>query len=147
LGSTRNTSNSGIVELYLKAMRTETNSSKSYEVSTKIILTSFSKFHDSKPFSRMDRDDVIAYLDSFRKSEKIDPLHKWIGTYNRYLTVITRFFRWLNNRKLEPRKRLKPEVVQNIQQLGRREQSIYKPTDLWSREDDLVFLKYCPCTS
>lgn len=62
-------------------MQTETNSSKSYEVSTKIILTSFSKFHDSKPFSRMDRDDVIAYLDSFRKSEKIDPLHKWIGTY------------------------------------------------------------------
>ena len=28
--------------------------------------------------------------------------------------------------------------------LKRREQSIYKPTDLWTVEDDLLFLKYCP---
>jgi integrase/recombinase XerD len=28
--------------------------------------------------------------------------------------------------------------------LKRKEQSIYKPTDLWSQEDDLLFLKYCP---
>jgi integrase/recombinase XerD len=28
--------------------------------------------------------------------------------------------------------------------LKRREQSIYKPTDLWTLEDDLLFLKYCP---
>jgi len=28
--------------------------------------------------------------------------------------------------------------------LKRREQSVYKPTDLWTLEDDLLFLKYCP---
>jgi integrase/recombinase XerD len=86
------------------------------------------------------------YLDSMRKSEQQDLLHKWIETYNRYLSILARFFRWLNNPKLEPKKRPKPNVVQNIQQLRRREQSIYKPTDLWSREDDLLFLKYCPNT-
>jgi hypothetical protein len=28
--------------------------------------------------------------------------------------------------------------------LKRKETSIYKPTDLWTTEDDLLFLKFCP---
>jgi integrase len=28
--------------------------------------------------------------------------------------------------------------------LKRKERSIYKPTDLWTGEDNLLFLKYCP---
>ncbi|MGH9927059.1 MAG: hypothetical protein ACRD5B_16960, partial [Nitrososphaeraceae archaeon] len=40
--------------------------------------------------------------------------------------------------------RPKPEVISNIPKLRRKEQSIYKPTDLWTLEDDLVFLKWCP---
>ena len=28
--------------------------------------------------------------------------------------------------------------------LKRKEQSIYKPDDLWTPEDDQIFLKYCP---
>lgn len=142
-----NSGNTDTINKYLEAMRTEINPSKSYEISTKIILRSFSKFHNNKPFPRINRDNIIEYLTSLRKSEKIDPLHKWIGTYNRYLTVITRFFRWLNTPTLEPKQRPKPEVVHNIQQLRRREQSIYKPTDLWTRQDDLLFLKHCPSIS
>jgi integrase len=34
--------------------------------------------------------------------------------------------------------------MQNISKLKRKEVSIYKPTDLWNAEDDLIFLKYCP---
>jgi integrase len=45
---------------------------------------------------------------------------------------------------LSQKKRPKPETVDNIPQLKRKEQSIYKPTDLWTPEDDLLFLKYCP---
>jgi integrase len=47
---------------------------------------------------------------------------------------------------MAPDKRPKPEVVQNIPQLKRKEKSIYKPTDLWTPEDDSLFLKYCPNT-
>ena len=144
--SSKGNLNLDTINRYLETMQTEINPSKSYETSTKIILRSFSKFHDSKPFPIMDREDIIVYLNSLKKSENIDPLHKWIGTYNRYLTVLTRFFKWLENPILEPKQRPKPGVVQNIQQLRRREQSIYKPTDLWTREDDLLFLKYCPST-
>jgi hypothetical protein len=38
----------------------------------------------------------------------------------------------------------KQEVIENIPLLKRKEQSIYKPTDLWTVEDDLLFLKYFP---
>ena len=31
-----------------------------------------------------------------------------------------------------------------VSQLKRKEKSIYKPTDLWTQEDDQLFLKYCP---
>lgn len=35
--------------------------------------------------------------------------------------------------------RPKPEVVENIPKLKRREQSIHKPTDLWTGEDNLWY--------
>lgn len=140
----KNNPNLDTINQYLEAMQIETNPSKSYETSNRIILRSLSKFHNGKSFAKMKREDIISYLNSFRKPEEIDPLHKWIGTYNRYHTILTKFFRWLYNPKLEPRQRPKPEVIHNIQQLRRREESIYKPTDLWTRVDDLLFLKYCP---
>lgn len=36
----------------------------------------------TKKFNEMTNEDVLLYLDSCRKSESDDPLHKWIGTYN-----------------------------------------------------------------
>jgi hypothetical protein len=35
-------------------------------------------------------------------------------------------------------------LVKNIPSFKRKEQSIYKPTDLWTEQDDALFLKYCP---
>ena len=34
--------------------------------------------------------------------------------------------------------------MENIPQIKRREISTYKPTDLWTEEDDVLFYKYCP---
>ena len=34
--------------------------------------------------------------------------------------------------------------MEGIKKLKRKEVSIYKPTDLWTQEDDLLFLKFCP---
>ena len=45
---------------------------------------------------------------------------------------------------MQSAKRLRSQIVMNIQNFKRKEQSIYKPTDLWTLEDDLLFLKYCP---
>lgn len=55
-----------------------------------------------------------------------------------------RFFKWLYYPDIEPSKRSKPAVIENIPQLKRKEKSIYKPSDLWTSQDDILFLKYCP---
>lgn len=34
--------------------------------------------------------------------------------------------------------------MEGIKKLKRKEKSIYKPSDLWTQEDDLLFLKHCP---
>lgn len=92
----------------------------------------------------MTREDILSFLDSFRKPESVDPLHKWIGTYNLYAIHLMRFFKWLYYPDIEQNKRRKPIVIENIPQLKRKEKSIYKPTDLWTEQDDVIFLKYCP---
>jgi integrase len=92
----------------------------------------------------MTRNDIISFLESFRKTDAADPLHKWIGTYNIFRIYLLRFFKWLYFPDIEPGKRLRPSILENIPELRRKETSIYKPSDLWTQQDDLLFLKYCP---
>lgn len=126
---------------YLKALEVEVNPSRSYQTITQKVLTKLAQFHGISNFANIDREEILSYLNSLRKTDK---MHSWIGTYNLHLVVLIRFFKWLYNPNLEVKQRPKPEVVQNIPQLKRKEVSIYKPSDLWSIEDDAVFLKYCP---
>jgi integrase/recombinase XerD len=94
--------------------------------------------------------DVLLYLDKCRKPENDDPLHKWIGTYNMKRIILFRFFRWLQYPDVaNPDKRTelsnserKPECIMDIPQLKRKEISCYKPSDLWTQEDDLLFLNW-----
>jgi integrase len=91
----------------------------------------------------MTRNDILVYLDSHRKSEEADPYHKWIGSYNLRRSYLIRFFKWLYYPDIEPIKRSKPKVTENIGQLKRREQSTIKPAELWTEADHSLFLKYC----
>ncbi len=74
----------------------------------------------------MSRIDILSYLNRLRRPEAADPLHKWIGSYNMYKTLFVRFFKWLYYPDVEAPKRPKPAVVENIPNLKRKEQSIYK---------------------
>lgn len=129
---------------YITSMRTEINLSDNYRRDLIILLCRFSRANHNKPFEQVTRQDVVTFLDGFRKAEDIDTLHKWIGTYNLYRTHILRFFKWLYYPDIKADKRPKPGVIENILKLRRKEQSVYKPTDLWTQEDDLLFLRYCP---
>jgi hypothetical protein len=136
--------NALIIIKYILAMRMEINLSDNYRRLNINTLCYLSKFLDNgKSFKQITREDLLQYLDSFRKSEALDPLHKWIGSYNLYRTLLIRFFRWLYYPDIEQKKHPKPSIIENIQSLKRKEQSIYKPTDLWTNEDDIIFLKYC----
>jgi integrase/recombinase XerD len=135
---------------YMISLNAEVNPSINYRKDIIKCLTRFCHYkhlsYSKKQISlkQLDRKDVLKFLDSLRKSEIADPLHKWIGTYNLYRVHLIRFFKWLYSSDIEPAKRPKPPVVENIQQLKRKEKSIYNPTDMWTTEDDLLFLKYCP---
>ncbi|MGA9151362.1 MAG: hypothetical protein WBZ36_12355 [Candidatus Nitrosopolaris sp.] len=128
---------------YVSALGSEIKLSDRYRQSIINTLTTLSRV-SNKGFKDFTREDVIKYLNRFRKEENIDPTHKWIGTYNTNLVNIIRFFRWLYSPNLEPTKRPKPKVVQNLAKFKRREISGYKPSDMWDAKDNLLFLKYCP---
>jgi site-specific recombinase XerD len=129
-GSTNRDTITDFVYSCLEASNIQPNTRKGY-VST---LCNFSLLHDNRPFKEMKKDDVLKFLIKYKKPESEDPLHKWIGTYNLYVILIGKFFKWIN----------KPECVQDIKQYKRKEKSVYKPSDLWTAENDLLFLKYCP---
>ena len=84
----------------------------------------------------MARDDLISYLDSNRKLENDDPLHKWIGSYNEKPMTPIRFFKWLYYQNVDNSKmrselsaeERKPECIIGIPQLNRKEVSCYKPS-------------------
>jgi integrase/recombinase XerD len=146
LRSLPNQQNIPVIIQYIQAMKTETNLADHYRQNIIEGLTRFSKYKDNnnKSFGEISRDDIIAFLDHFRKTETVDPLHKWIGTYNLFRTLLIRFFKWLYSPDIDPDKRPKPPMIENIPKLKRKETSIYKPSDLWTQQDDLLFLKYCP---
>ncbi|MGI0033964.1 MAG: phage integrase N-terminal SAM-like domain-containing protein [Nitrososphaeraceae archaeon] len=135
--------NAPVIVDYLKSLSNEIHLSDNYKRINLTTIVYLSRFHSNKKFKDMTKEDIILYLNSLKKKEDIDPFHSSIATYNLYLIVLSRFFKWLYYPDLSPKERPKPPCIQ-IQSLRRKEQSIYKPTDLWTQEDDLLFLKYCP---
>jgi integrase len=136
---------------YVIAMKREVNPRLSYKRYTIQVLSELSKAVGiERKFIDMTRDDVLCYLDNCRKPENEDPMHKWIGTYNSRLVILFRFFKWLHYPNVEDPKRRselsvserKPDCIKGIAKLKRKEVSCYKPSDLWTQEDDLVFLKW-----
>lgn len=141
--------NCQIIINYILAMQTEVSLSQTYRIDTINKLKRFAEFHNLKSFRDITRQDIIDFLDSLRKPESIDPLHQWIGTHEINRTILLRFFRWLHNARddIPHNKRPKPAIMENIPKIKRKEESIYKPTDSWTEEEeeegDAMFYKYC----
>jgi integrase/recombinase XerD len=136
---------------YIMAMKREVNPRLSYKRNTIQFIAELSKaIGIDKKFIDMTRDDVLSYLNKCRKPENEDPLHKWIGSYNTKLMALSRFFKWLHYPNIEDPKRRnqlsalerRPDCIMGIKRLKRKEASCYKPSDLWTQKDDLVFLKW-----
>jgi integrase/recombinase XerD len=143
--------NAQILTQYVLSMKREINPRPSYIKNTIQFLSELSKYVGKKNnFEYFTSDDLVSYLDSCRKPESDDPMHKWIGSYNVKCQTILRFYKWIYYRDIEdPKKRnelskleRKPECIRCIRQLKRKEISCYKPSDLWTQEDDKLFLKW-----
>jgi integrase/recombinase XerD len=135
----------GIIILeFIKCQKTESNISDNTSSMIVKCLILLVKYFKNKNFNKLTRTNIINYLDSLRKSEETDPQHKWIGTYNFRRQIFLKFFKWLYSETEEAKERQIPEIMRDIPLLKRKEESIYKPDDLWTPEDDQIFLKYCP---
>ena len=135
--------NQMVIEQYISARITEVNLAQSTQKTVRDTLNRFSK-HLKKGFKDSSKDDIISHLNSLRKSETDDPNHKWKGTYNLSFILISTFFKWFYYPQVEHTERPTPDILLNINQVKRKEKSAYKPSDMWTQDDDLVFLKYCP---
>jgi site-specific recombinase XerD len=112
-----------VIAEYISSMRIETNLSDNHRRGVITSLKLLSEFSNNKYFIDMTKEDVLSYLDHFRKPDEYDRLHKWISTYNQRLVAFIRFFKWLHNSDIESSKRQKPLVINNIPALKRREKN------------------------
>jgi hypothetical protein len=143
--------NAAVIANYIIIMKREINPRANYVKNNIQFLSELSRFVGiEKRFEDFTKYDILFYLDNLRKSENDDPMHKWIGSYNVKSEAILRFYKWLYYQNIEdPKKRNelsklegKPNCIIGIRQLKRKEISCYKPSDLWTQEDDKLFLKW-----
>jgi hypothetical protein len=106
---------------YVISMKSEINPSNNYRMDIIEKISRLSVYHSKTFFKDMTRQQVLDFLDSLRKPEASDPLHKWIGTYNLFRIYFARFFKWLYYPDIEPQRRPKPPVIENIPHLKRKE--------------------------
>jgi hypothetical protein len=90
--------------------------------------------------------EVLAYLDTKKKTAELDPDQRWITTWNDYLNSIKHFYRWLYNQRTkegltDPSDWETPKFVQ-IKQRKSKRLSPYSETEIWEREELLLVIKY-----
>jgi hypothetical protein len=142
----KNLENANIICDYIIAEQTEINIKNSTkEGKIKILVWLSNHFHDKKSYRNMIKQDILEYLNTLRKSTIEDPTQKWIGSYNGRQMILNKFFRWLcNPDQPNHKERDTPVCIQGIKKLSRKNNTSYKPDDIWESRDHAIFLKYCP---
>jgi integrase len=141
----RNSYNANVICEYIIAEQNEINIKESTKEGKIKCLIGLSTYLNHKSFQNVSKNDVLDYLTSLKKPVTVDPTHKSIGTYNGRQMILLKFFRWLHNPdESDSRKRLTPPCMNGIKRLSRQEKSPYKPSDLWTKEENEVYLRYCP---
>jgi integrase/recombinase XerD len=100
-----------------------------------------------KSFGDMTAEDIVTgYLNSLKRPVEADSDERWINTFNLRAAVYLKFFKWLTQRDLpaNERKLSKVPMLKGLKFLKRKGPKTHvKPTDLWTLEDDALFMKYC----
>ncbi|MGN6560698.1 MAG: hypothetical protein ACTHJ2_09260, partial [Candidatus Nitrosocosmicus sp.] len=94
-----------------------------------------------------DKEQIIKYLDSKRKTVEEDPDKKWIITWNDYLWRLKYFYRWLYNAK---EKGLNAKSYEswttpsfiNIKAKRTKRLSPYSETEIWDKDELFTIIQY-----
>jgi hypothetical protein len=112
----KNQGNALTIANFVISLHNQVNISINYRTGILRVLVKLSnQVDENKKFIDMNHDDIISFLNSHRKPEPLDPLHKWIGTYNNRLITLIQFFKWLYNPDLPSKDRPKPDIIANLQ--------------------------------
>lgn len=96
-----------------------------------------------------DKQKMLSFLDSKRKTEKDDPDKKWITTWNDYLWRLKYFYRWLYNARKEGINAksydswITPDFI-NIKMKRTKRLSPYLETEIWDKDELATIIKYEP---
>ena len=131
------------------------DTSASYQRNCIKIMLMFADFLQSikeeKNLSQVDSiDDVIAFLDTRRKTRGEDLEQKWITTWNDYLWRIKIFYRWYYNTKIlkatannifNSQNWVTPDFL-NIPKKKTKRLSPYSETEIWEKDELQFIIKY-----
>src|SRR5215218_2528286 len=106
-----NAANAAVICDYIAALKVEVKPADHYRRDNIELLTRLAKKSYDRNFKNLTRQDIILFLQSFEKREEIDPLHKWVSTYNLFRIQLFRFFKWLYSPHIEQKMRPKPSVI------------------------------------
>ena len=93
--------NADILSRFIIAGKKERNISRNTVMTYIDGVAYLENYHRHKDLEKIDKNDITLFLDSYRKSEAEDPLHRWINTYNIRYQILFKFFRWLYNLKYD----------------------------------------------
>ena len=117
---------------------------KNYKSKCGIWACRLSELTGFKDFIKLTREDLARFFAFYNKGEiESDPKHHWKGTYNQALIHITKFLKFVHSPNIPHKRRKKPDMIAHFEQLKRKERFVYEAKDMWTREDDLLFIKYC----
>ena len=106
---------------------------------------------DTKTFHEVkERETIVIFLDTKRKSKEEDPEQRWITTWNDYLWRLKMFYRWLYNVKLNGNKQhnysdssrwITLDFV-NIHKKKTKRLSPYNECDIWEKQELISIIKH-----
>lgn len=96
-----------------------------------------------------EKEQILDFLDSKRKIDKVDPDKKWITTWNDYLWRLKYFFRWLYNARDKGLNAKSyetwntPDFI-NLKMKRTKRLSPYLETEIWDKDELAAIIKYEP---
>jgi hypothetical protein len=84
-----------IIDYIINELKRENNASLNYARMNIYAIMDLVKHCKKSDMRIITREDVLSYLDSLKKTETQDPMHKWIGTHTLHRVILCKFFKWL----------------------------------------------------
>jgi integrase/recombinase XerD len=96
-----NKQNASIIMDFYRYMQ-DNGSSENHQINNLTVTIDYAKSFGPTTFYEINKkDQIMPYLNTKIKDDRLDPDKRWITTWNHYLNRIKLFFRWLYNYQVQ----------------------------------------------